>query len=126
MHNVVPFRPVEMIFVDAGHLVDLARDRGVPRAEFIANTALEEIAERLATAEAAWMADEFARLAKIARSLVGMSDQLGMKTLGHVAGELAVVAAGRDHAALAALVARLTRVGEGSLLAFGNIALPSR
>ena len=126
MHNVVPFRPVEMIFVDAGHLVDLARDRGVPRAEFIAHTALEEIAERLAAAEAAWMSGEFARLAKIARSLVGMSEQLGMKTLGHVAGELACVAAGRDHAALAALIARLVRVGEGSLSAFGDIALLSR
>lgn len=122
MDNVVHFRPVEMIFVDAEHLVDLARDRGVPRAEFIAYTALEEIAERLTSAEAAWRAGEFQRLAKIARSVVGMSEQLGMQTVAEVAGQVATVASGRDQAALAALIARLVRVGDGSLVAFGDIA----
>ncbi len=123
MDNVVQFHPVEMIFVDAGHLVDLARDRGVPRAEFIAFTALEEIAERLTAAEAAWRAGEFQRLAKIARSVVGMSGQLGMQSVAEVSGRVAEVAGDRNDAALAALVARLMRVGEGSLNAFGDIAL---
>ncbi len=122
MNNVVHFRPVEMIFVDTEHLVDLARDRGVSRAEFIAFSALEEIAERLTTAEAAWRAGEFQRLSKIARSVVGMSQQLGMQTVADVAGQVAIVAGGRDHAALAALIARLMRVGDGSLAAFGDIA----
>ena len=47
------FCPVEMIFVDAGHLLDLARDKGVARAEFVAFTALEKIDERLNAADAA-------------------------------------------------------------------------
>lgn len=115
-----------MIFVDTGHLVALARDRGVSRAEFIAHTALEEIAERLTAAEAAWLAGEFARLGKIARSVVGMSEQLGMQTLGYVATLVAEAAGGHDHAALAALIARLIRVGEGSLSAFGDLALLHR
>ena len=122
MDNVVHFRPVEMIFVDPGQLVDLARDRGVPRAEFIASTALEEIAERLTVAEAAWRAGEFQRLAKIARSVVGMSKQMGMHSLADVARQLSAIAVTRDQAAAAALVARLVRVGEGSLTAFGDIA----
>jgi len=122
MGKVVHFRPVEMIFVDAEHLVDLARDRGGPRAEFIASAALEEIVERLTAVEAAWRAGEFQRLAKIARSVVGMSEQLGMQTVAVVAGHLARVAVANDHAAMAALVARLVRVGEGSLTAFGDLA----
>ena len=119
MDKVVQFRPVEMIFVDAGHLVDLTRDRGAPHAEFIAFAALEEIVERLTAVEAAWRAGEFRRLA---RSVVGMSEQLGMQTVALVAGKVASVAETNDQAALAALVARLVRVGEGSLTAFGDLA----
>ena len=122
MDKVVQFRPVEMIFVDAGHLVDLTRDRGVPRAEFIAFAALEEIIERMTAVEAAWRAGEFRRLAKVARSVVGMSEQLGMQTVASVSGKVASVAETNDQAALAALVARLVRVGEGSLTAFGDLA----
>jgi DhnA family fructose-bisphosphate aldolase class Ia len=126
MDNIVYARPVEMIFVDAGHLVDLARDKGVPRAEFIAFAALEEIVERLTAVEAAWRAGEFQRLAKVARSVVGMSEQLGMQTVALVAARVAAVAETSDQAALAALVARLVRVGEGSLAAFGDLALLQR
>ncbi|SMX23220.1 hypothetical protein [Boseongicola aestuarii] len=126
MDNIVYARPVEMIFVDAGHLVDLARDKGVPRAEFIAFAALEEIVERLTAVEAAWRAGEFQRLAKVARSVVGMSEQLGMQTVALVAARVAAVAGTSDQAALAALVARLVRVGEGSLAAFGDLALLQR
>ena len=122
MDNVVHFRPVEMIFVDAEHLVGLALDRGVSRAEFIAFAALEEIVERLTSVEAAWRAGEFRRLAKVARSVVGMSEQMGLQTVAEVAAKVAAVAETNDHAALAALVARLVRVGEGSLDAFGDLA----
>ena len=122
MDNIVRVRPVEMIFVDAGDLVDLARDKGLPRAEFIAFAALEEIVERLTAVEAAWRAGEFQRLAKVARSVVGMSEQLGMQTVAFVAARVAVAAETSDQAALAALVARLVRVGEGSLAAFGDLA----
>lgn len=122
MGKVVRFRPVEMIFVDAEHLVGLSQDRGVPRAEFIAFAALEEIVERLTSVEAAWRAGEFHRLSKVARSIVGMSEQMGLQTVAQVAAMVATVAETRDHAALAALVARLVRVGEGSLDAFGELA----
>ena len=121
MENVVLYRPVELIFVDAEHLATLSRERGRPRAEYIAHTAMEEIAERLTAAEAAWAAGEFARLGKIARSLVGMSRQLGMETLSKVAAMVAENAGSRDAAALAALVARMIRVGEGSLSAIWEV-----
>ena len=121
MDNVIRFRPVELIFMDAAHLTELARDKGALRAEYIANTALEEIAERLTMAEAAWVVGEFSRLQKIARSLVGMSEQMGMETLARIAAMAADAATGHDDVALAALVARLMRVGEGSLSAIWDI-----
>ncbi len=121
MDNVVGFRPVELIFVDAGHLGEIARDRGRPRADYIAHNAIEEIAERLNAAEAAWVAGEFTRLGKLSRSLVGVSDQMGMETLSRVAAMVAENAQSRDDLALAALVARMVRVGEGSLSAIWDI-----
>ncbi len=121
MDNVIQFRPVELIFMDAVHLTELARDKGALRAEYIANTALEEIAERLTMAEAAWASGEFARLRKIARLLVGMSEQMGMETLAKIAAMVAEATTGLDDVALAALVARLVRVGEGSLSAIWDI-----
>ena len=121
MDNVIHFRPVELIFMDAAHLTELARDRGTLRAEFIADTALEEIAQRLTNAEAAWAAGEFGRLRKVARLLVGMSEQMGMETLAKVAGMLAEAATTNDDVAVAALVRRMVYVGEGSLSAIWDI-----
>ncbi len=121
MDKVVACRPVELIFVDPTRLLQLARERGVPRAELIASLALEEIAERLSSAEAAWRAGEISRLAKVSRSLVGLSDEIGLSTMASVAGEVSSNADARDPHALAALVARLVRVGEHSLAAVGEI-----
>ena len=121
MDKVVACRPVELIFVDPTRLLQLARERGVPRAELIASLALEEIAERLSSAEAAWRAGEISRLAKVSRSLVGLSDEIGLSPMASVAGEVSSNAVARDPHALAALVARLVRVGEHSLAAVGEI-----
>lgn len=122
MDNVIQFRPVELIFMDAAHLTELARDRGAIQAEYIADTALEEIAERLTTAEAAWASGEFSRLRKVARLLVGMSEQMGMETLAKVAAMVAEAAKGNDDVAVAALVRRMVNVGESSLSAIWDIS----
>lgn len=121
MGNLVNLRPVELIFVDAGHLDALSPGGGEARANFVAHAALEEIAERVNKAEAAWQAGEFARLGRLARSLVGMSSEAGLETVSIVAREVARAAEGRDGHALAALVARLVRVSEGSLAALWDI-----
>ena len=76
---------------------------------------------RLATAGAAWSSGEFTRLGKIARLLVGMSEQVGMMTLAKVASGVADAAGRGDDIALAAVVARLVRVGDASLSAIWDI-----
>lgn len=121
MDKVVTCRPVELIFVDPTRLLQLARDRGAPRAELIVGLAVEEIAERLAAAEAAWQAGEVSRLAKVSRSLVGLSEEIGLSTMAAVAAEVAANADARDPHTLAALVSRLIRVGEHSIAAVSDI-----
>lgn len=121
MDNLAVCQPVEIVFVDPTRLFRLARERGVPRAEFILGVALEEIAERLSAADAAWRAGEVTRLAKIARSLVGLSGELGLQTLSGVSAQVAEVAETGDGVTLAAVVTRLVRVGDHSLSAVGDL-----
>ncbi|MDD9921866.1 MAG: hypothetical protein OXQ92_06250 [Boseongicola sp.] len=119
--NVVGCRPIDMIYVDPAPLKEMVRARGLPRTEFITSTAMEEIAERLSTAEAAWEAGEFARLSKICRSIIGLSEEIGLESLAQVAGCIAGDVGRNDTNALAALVARLVRVGEASLSALWDL-----
>jgi hypothetical protein len=51
-----------------------------------------------------------------------MFGQFAMQTAAAVAGKVAVIVGVSDHAAMAALVVQLVRVGERSLAAFGDIA----
>ena len=121
MHNIIKFTPVELIFVDAAYLSEVAAERGLPRAENIAHNAIEDIAERLASAEAAWSAGEFARLSKVGKSLATVCEQIGMETFARAARQLAEAATGPDDIAIAATVARTLRVGEASLTAIWDI-----
>lgn len=122
MDNVTHFRTVEMVFVDARHIAALAHRRGHSRAMQTASSALEKIAERVAAAEAAWRAGEFARLSRISRSLAGLSEAIGIETLGTVARTIAVEADRADDVTLAALVARLGRVSNASLAAIWDVS----
>jgi hypothetical protein len=115
LESVAVLRPEERISLDAGPLLDLAHSMGPGRAEKMADNAIEEMVVRLASVEASWTAGEFQRLAKMARSLVGIADQLGMVTVAGVAREVCALADGHDDVALGAVVARLVRVGEASL-----------
>ena len=83
--------------------------------------AVEEIVLRVASAEAAWQAGELRRLSKVSRSVVGLAREIGLETLGDVAAKVATVARTNDRAALAALVARLSRVAQASVSAVGDL-----
>ncbi|QMU58713.1 MAG: hypothetical protein GKR98_11240 [Boseongicola sp.] len=77
MQDVIHMNPVELIFLDAAHLAELARDRGIVRAEHIANTAIEEIADRMTAVEAAWAAGEFARLLRVGQASLNAAWDIG-------------------------------------------------
>ena len=121
MRNVTELMPSEVVCLATDQIVRLADQIGVEGADYAASASVEEIVERLCTAEAAWQTGEFARLAEASRALVGIASDVGMETLSRVARDVSVMATRRDPVALAALVARQSRVGEASLAAIWNL-----
>ena len=65
--------------------------------------------------EAAWATGEFGRLAGLLKSLAVQSERAGLPDVVHVAQSVESLLGSRDEVALAAVVARLIRVGETSL-----------
>ena len=121
MASVTELTPGEIVCLATDQIARLADQIGVEGADHAANASVEEIVERLCAAEAAWQTGEFTRLDEASRALVGIANDVGMETLSRVARDVAGMAMGRDAVALAALVARQSRVGEASLAAIWNL-----
>lgn len=77
--------------------------------------AIEEMVVCLAAIEAAWSAGEFARLGTALKSAILLAERTGLVDVAHVARQTEGLLDGYDEVALAAVVARLVRVGETSL-----------
>ncbi len=80
-----------------------------------AEDAIEEMVVCLAAIEAAWSAGEFARLRSALTSAIVLAERTGLPDVAYVASEAEGLLGGFDEVALAAVVARLVRVGETSL-----------
>lgn len=122
MSQFTRLRPEESVRLERGRLSALYTSVGEVQAEEIICRAMEELAMRLALMERAYAAGEFAALAKGARGLVAIADQVGMTGLVRVAGDVACCAERRDGTALGATLARLMRIGDRSLTAVWDSA----
>lgn len=111
----------EGVMVNPDPLVALYAELGEGGAERVINRAIGELASR--TAELARFADERQEdaVARSARLMVKVADQLGMSTLARVAADLAATTEAGDRTAQAAVLARLTRIGERSLSAVWDL-----
>ncbi len=107
----------DAVRLDAGILIGLQRDLGPLGAENVVCRATEEIAQRLGEMSQPHRAGRWADLARRARGLAAVADQVGMATLGRVARDVAACAARGDAAALGATLARLDRITHRSLAA---------
>ncbi len=105
----------EAVRLDADRLEDLFRQMGDISAEDIVCRAMEELATRLAQTERHFRKGDVAAMRKSARSMVAISEQIGMTMLAKVARDVTHCVDTADHAALAAVLARLIRIGETSL-----------
>lgn len=121
MADVSELLPGEVVQLEMNQIVRLADQIGLEGADHAASASVEEIIERLCAAESAWQTGEFTRLAEVSRALVGIASEVGMETLALVARNVVAMSSGKDPAALAALVARQSRVGEASLAAIWNL-----
>ena len=113
--QVMQIQPVEKICVDHDRLGALYSQLGESGAEDVVCRALEDLARRLTQSEKFYSDADWDLLRKNARSLVGISEQIGMYDLAKVAGDVAHCIDNDDANALAATLARLFRIGERSL-----------
>lgn len=115
--HVTVLTPEEGIRLDASRLGDLYYELGEAGAEDVLCRAMEELTQRLTEAERQYGDALFVDLRKTVRSLVGISDQVGMGTLARVARDVVGCIDQGDPVALAATLSRLMRIGEQSLTA---------
>jgi hypothetical protein len=114
--------PSESVRLDPDKLLALHEELGEAGAGAVIARAMDELAQRLAELRPLWREARMTDLAKRARSLIGIADQVGMTLLSRVAGDVARCAAIGDAPALGATLARLDRIGDRSLTAVWDMA----
>lgn len=115
--NILTVMHKENVRLDPGKLSELYSQLGETGAEDVVCRAIEELAVRLSHCERLWRQDNMENLRKNARSLIAISDQIGMTAMAAIARDVTNAIDGKDQAAVAATVFRLLRVGERSLTA---------
>jgi len=115
VEQVLLLRHSEQAEVDKDQLAELYAQLGQDSAEGVVCRAMEEISARINRIEAHFIEQDLDAVAKTVRSIVAMADQLGMHKLSRVAKDFQTAFNRHDIAAMAAVLARLLRVGETSL-----------
>lgn len=118
---VVKLRPDGSVDLDRERLDQLYGQLGTTGADGVVSRAMEELAVRLAKVESAYKKGNLEELHRSARSMVAISDQIGMMSFAMVASDVSTLAQTEDSTALAACVDRLMRIGENSLLAVWDL-----
>lgn len=111
MDKVIVLCPREAVSLEPFPLIGEA---GTEAFAFAEDT-VEEMVVCLAGVEAAWAAGEFSRLKTLLVSLAALAEKAGLPDVAQVAATAGSLLGGTDEVALAAVVARLVRVGETSL-----------
>lgn len=117
MSEVVEMTLSEQIQLDQVRLGTLFAQLGERGAEDVVGRAMEELAVRMAQCETLWRAGHREKLRKNARSLIAISEQIGMYRLAQVAADVTTCIDANDDVALAATLGRMLRTGERSLSA---------
>nr|WP_217351836.1 hypothetical protein [Ruegeria sp. HKCCD8929] len=111
----------ESVRLDPERLGGLYSQLGDAGAEDVVCRAIEELAVRLSNCERLWRQQDWLDLRKSARSLIAISDQIGMTALARVAGDVTEAVDSGDPVATSATLFRLIRVGERSLTAVWDL-----
>lgn len=105
----------EPVRVDARRVGDIVNELGEVAAQNVIGLALEQLAGVLTAIDASIVGDDFSATVAHADRLSRLAWQVGLVSLSGVAIDLATCAERRDLGALAAVRARLLRVGNRSL-----------
>lgn len=115
LEHVTLLKQAETVRLDCDCLDALVSQLGEAGAENVICRALEEVAVRLSHAERCHREGRLADMRRSVRSLIAISDQIGMGALARVAGHVTACIDSGDPIALAATLARLLRIGESCL-----------
>ncbi len=118
MEQVTILVPQEIVRLDAGCLGALYVQMGEAQAEEVICRAMEELALRLTHAERIYRSGQMAGLQKTVRAIAAIADQIGLQLLADVARHVSCTVDQHDPVATAATMARLSRIGGGSLTSF--------
>lgn len=91
--------------------------------EELIEEAMAQFLHLLGALTRAWRASDWERVAEGLHFVHEIADQLGMTGVAHVAGDVAACMETGDATALAATIARLSRVGEASSLALCEVTV---
>ena len=119
--TVLELKQSENVRLDPDRIGTLYRQLGEAGAEDVVCRAIEELAVRLTQCERLWIDEEWGELRKCARSLIAISDQIGMTSLARVARDVTNAIDVCDMPAIAATLFRLVRSGERSLTAVWDL-----
>ena len=115
--NILTVMQAENVRLDPDKLGELYTQLGETAAEDVVCRAIEELAVRLTHCERLWRQNNMVDLRKNARSLIAISEQIGMNAMASIARDVTVSIDSEDAPAVAAILFRLLRVGERSLTA---------
>ena len=122
--RVSKLRPAEVVGLEFERLERFWRRLGPEHGEIALGIAMEDLALLLQEARVAWEMGDRRALRMRALALQGTADRLGMPQVRTVAGDVIALCSAGDEAALAAIVERLQRLGEGSLCAVWDAQVP--
>lgn len=106
--------------IDPHRINVLVRDMGSPSAERLVGRAMDEIADRLSIARAAYHSGDPAGVARSVRHMVPAARAIGLISIARVATDVLHSCESGDGAALAATLARLERLTDGAICAIGE------
>lgn len=115
MTQVTALSVVEPVRVDARRVSDIVNELGETAAQNVIGLALEQLAGALVEIDTAIERGDFASTVLHADRLSRLAWQVGLTSLSGVAVDLGACAEQRDQPSLAAVRARLMRVGNQSL-----------
>ena len=115
MGKVTVLRPIDQLRQNIEPVAAMYRDLGTVQAEQVVTRALGELALTMSGLATQVRAHEMGDLLRQLRRLQRMAENLGMVSLGVVAGDLRVCMERSDPTAFAAVWARLLRIAERSL-----------
>ncbi len=113
--NVVMLRPDDRVRQDAEPIATIYRNLGAASAEQVVTRALTELALTMAGLASQVKAREMSDMDRQLRRLQRMSENLGMVSLGMIAGDVRQCLTRSDVTSFTAVWARLLRVAERSL-----------